>query len=67
MPLVKHCANFIKQHVLRRSCAVDTQGQSDNRSEGDDAARTLRTYPAGGDLLNDRVEFHLGNGPGGFR
>ena len=45
----------------------DTEGQTGEVIDHDDVSTTLRTYPAGGDPMNDRIEFHLGKGPGGFR
>ena len=67
MPLVKHYADFFIRHVLRRSHLQDTEGKPSEVIPDDDATHTLRTYPPGGDPVHDRIEFHLGKGPGGFR
>lgn len=67
MPVVKHCADFFMRHILRRGRPQDTEGKAGEGIDRNETPRTLRTYPAGGDPVHDRIEFHLGKGPGGFR
>lgn len=66
MSLAKHCADFFMRHVLRRRRLQDNQRQVSESKPHDEVSTTLRTYAPGGDPFDDRIEFHLRKGPGGF-
>ena len=72
MRLLKNCQSFFARHVLRFRHGRDGEGQvSDSSGREDEAGVTsVRTYAAGGDPFDDRIEFHLvgrSDTAGGFR
>jgi len=69
---MKNPIDFIMQHILRVGRVKDSGEQNVEGSNNDakPSTVTLRTYSAGGDPFEDRIEFHLTKNPGtpsGFR
>lgn len=71
MSWMKSACDFFALHVLRsRRTKKNKERCADCLDSDEPSAVTLRTYTAGGDPFEDRIEFHLINRPGtpsGFR
>lgn len=72
MPTVKSTFDFLLRSVLRRGHAKDRHREPGRSVDGGDAPtlKTLRTFPPGGDPVDDLIEFSLkyeGKAPSGFR
>jgi hypothetical protein len=67
MGLVKHFVDFLMRRVLRRKRTQYASWESSEIADNDEVPTTVRTFSPGGDPFDDRIEFHLRKGQGGFR
>jgi hypothetical protein len=72
MTIVKDALDFLMRHVLRIGLPKNRRRKFSRSADAADrpAIKTLRTFPPGGDPVDDMIEFVLkdgGSAPSGFR